>query len=445
MIKYLFIVINSLSLFFLSLFSGGSVSVTSNIPATMVVGQEVTIELKLAKPGIEGFSRLQLELPEGLSIKDAESKDADYSYSAGVAKWAWAAPPSGDEVAIKVTLEANGNAGTKTIQAKFSYVENNVKQVVEMTPVEVSIKADASKPGAMTMATTNSEPPGNIAVERLITKVSDSEYLVTLKIKKGLTKGFAKYSDDITDNLTVKAVKTDGSSFSLSDGKLKFVWVNVPEKEELEISYTVSGNLSAGVDLNGEYSYLEANQSKKYKLDPEKIPASAAPAPSQEKPVTNLPEETQKEAPKETVAAAETKTETQAPAETNTEAKTETKSEEPAERLSTDVSKTGPDAVTERKDGAARFAVQIGAFLKTSSAERLKKQFRISEPVNSEMQDGMSKYTVGSHQIYKNARTHKDLMRDMKGVKGAFVVAYSGAKRITVQEALMMTNQKWFK
>jgi hypothetical protein len=445
MIKYLFIVINSLSLFIFGLFSGdNSVTVTSTIPASMAVGQEMTIELKVSKGSMNGFAKLQLDLPEGIIVKDAESKDADYSFSAGVAKWVWAMLPADNEIVIKVVLEASGEAiGTRTINAKYSYVDNNVKQVIEMTPAEVNVLIagssvaaklpDSEAPAAantMAAASSNSEPPGKISVERIVSKVNESEYLVTLKIKKGLTKGFAKYSDDVIEQVTAKAGKTDGSSFSTADGKIKFVWVNVPEKDELEVSYTMTGNFNTAVVLNGEYSYLEENQSKKYKLAPETISPSVAQtsAPVQDKPDTNLPVVSKEEA-----AATEAK-------------QPEDKKEEPAEQLSTDVAPKIQPAVTEKKEGNTNFVIQIGAFTsgKTDAAS-LKKNFKITEAIKSEMQDGYSKFMIGSHAEYKDARYHKEVVRDVYGIKSAFVVAYSGNKRITVQEALMITNQKWFK
>ena len=74
MIKYLFIVINSLVFFVFGLFNGDNgITVTSNIPANMAAGQEVAIELKVNKGGMNGFAKLQLELPEGITIKESET------------------------------------------------------------------------------------------------------------------------------------------------------------------------------------------------------------------------------------------------------------------------------------------------------------------------------------------------------------------------------------
>ena len=61
------------------------------------------------------------------------------------------------------------------------------------------------------------------------------------------------------------------------------------------------------------------------------------------------------------------------------------------------------------------------------------------------MQGGFSKFMIGDHAEYKNARNHREKVRDGNKVASAFVVAYNIGKRITVQEALMISNQKWFK
>lgn len=428
MIKYLFILINSLCLFLWSLFNGDPVTVSASFPAIMTAGQEVSIELKVNKGAMNGFARLQLDLPEGITIKQSEDKGSEYSYDNNIAKWVWAAQPEDNEIVIKLTVQASETtSGAKTINARFSYVEDNNKQVVEMEPLTVSVvgpnanAADTSRHN-MPMATSNSEPPGKISAERSITKISDTEYHVTLKIKKGITRGFAKYSDNAFDQVIVKALKTDGSSFSIADGKIKFVWVNVHEKDELEISYAMTGNFNKEVTLEGEYSYLENNQSKKYTLSPEKL--SPATAQKEEKPETNLPAVT-----KENTSVTETKQ--------------EEKKQEPAESLSTDV--PAPTVKPNTSD-KTNFAIQIGAFTNPNvSASFLKQRFKIADNIRSEMQGGYSKFVVGSHAEYRDARYHKEAIKDINGIKSAFVVAYAGGRRITVQEALMATNQKWFK
>ena len=498
MIKYLFILVNAFTVFLFSLFGGDNgITVSGNIPKTITAGQEVPIELKVTKGSMSGFAKLQLELPEGLTLKEGDNRGANFSYADGIAKWVWASLPSESDIIVKATLVASSAAsGAKTIGAKYSYVENNAKQVVEMTPIEITIEAGSganavnttnvtttptettSTNNTTTAATTNTEsstssnkePAGKVTVIRTITKgASDAEYIVNLKVQKGATRGFARYSDDLPAGLTAKAISTDGSSFSVADGKVKFVWVSVLLKDELELSYSLTAKTSVYATLKGEYSYLEDNQSKKYALPAEQLAITIAEAVANTTPTTTTepantvvttptvavvtPTET---AVTPTVAVT---TPTEAVATTTTAAvtptenvavvtPTETPSNTTNNNTTTNENNTTNTIVenTTKQEGNVNYMVQIGAFTNGNvTASVLKRQFRISEDIKSEMQGGFSKFMVGSHNEYRGARDQRERVRNNNGVKGAFVVAYNQSKRITVQEALMISNQKWYK
>jgi len=466
MIKYLFILINSLSFFIYSLFSGdGGITVTSNIPKNITPGKEVQVEIKINKGSQSGFAKMQLELPEGLNINELDSKGANFSFVDGIAKWVWSSLPMDNEIIIKFNLVADaGASGIKTVAGKYSYVENNGKQVVEMDPVEVTIgegaagntnaantQTTAQTPSTTTNSTTtavntattennnqnpiqpntNSEPSGNITVQRTIAKGNvEGEYVVNLKVNKGLTKGFARYSDDLPADMSAKAGKTEGASFSVSDGKIKFVWVAVPEKEELDLSYTITG-VNKSINLDGEYSYLEQNQSKKYLLPVETITVASPQTAN-----TNTATETN-------TLTANTSTET--PVNTNTTSEGTVKTNTTTTETPT-VTGSQPNETFTKKEGNVNYMVQIGAFTNSAvGTSRLSKKFNISEKIKSEMQGGFSKFMVGDHPEYKKARDHREKVRDVNKVATAFVVAYNTGKRITVQEALMISNQKWYK
>ena len=68
--------------------------------------------------------------------------------------------------------------------------------------------------------------------------------------------------------------------------------------------------------------------------------------------------------------------------------------------------------------------------------------YGISENIRSEMNSGLTKFMVGKFMEYRLARNHRETVKG-KGVNGAFVTAYNGPVRITVQEALMISSQKW--
>ncbi|MBA3665752.1 MAG: hypothetical protein H0W61_16335 [Bacteroidetes bacterium] len=462
MIKYLFILINSLSLFLYSLFSNdGGTTITNNFPSSIKPGQTINVEIKIAKGSMSGFAKMQLDLPPGISVNEIDNKGATFSYVEGIAKWLWASLPAENEIVLKLSLIADPFApqGKTVIGGKYSYVENSDKKVIEMAPVDITIgEAGAVSDNNTNTSTTptvstqntnvtatssetptntggkatnnqnsNREPDGNITVQRTIIKGGgEGEYTINLKVNKGATKGFARYSDDLPASLGARAGKTEGASFSVADGKIKFVWVAVPEKEILELSYTIIG-VSAPVVLHGEYSFLEQNQSKKYELPAETISPEAHSTANTE---TTIPTNT-------TSAVAVTENSTN----TNT-----TSNSGNAANNSTQTASTQTTETSARKDGNISYHVQIGAFTNSAvSANRLKRKFSISEKIQSEFQGGFSKFMVGSHGEYKAARDHREKIKATNHVASAFVVAYNTGKRITVQEALMISNQKWFK
>lgn len=477
MIKFLIISFNAILFFLIGIFTNADgISVSGNFPKNMQPGSEVEIEVTVTKGGLGGFAKLQLEMPEGFTATEVDSKGGNFSFAPGIVKWVWPALPSDNEVVVKFKLKAdNSLSGAKTIGGKFSYVENNAKQVVEMPPVEIiinnegapiadntSVPSSTETPATPTptqasetpsMASTptptnppveenkemtpptpttslNDEPPGNITVTRYIKPGSNpDEHLIEMKISKGSIKGFAKYTDELPAGYTAKSVNTSESSFSVADGKVKFVWVTLPSQEEVIISYLLSGRSQSLVNLTGEFSYLANDQSKKFIMQLVTLPNTPSAEVVAENSNTTTATPTPTEVPTNTVVP-EVATNTTVPSNPDNNNNTENTDPNPP--------------VTENRSGDINYRVQIGAFANSAvTSQLLSRKFGVKDNIISEMQAGLNKFMVGNHPEYKSAHDHRETIKP--AINSAFVVAYNGAKRITVQEALMLTNQKWFR
>ena len=93
------------------------------------------------------------------------------------------------------------------------------------------------------------------------------------------------------------------------------------------------------------------------------------------------------------------------------------------------------------------YRVQISASHKQVNANtHFNSAYKFSEEkVYVENHEGWIKYVVGSHDIYKSARDRRNQLTANYTFPGPFVTAYNEGERVTVQEALMISNQKWLK
>ncbi|MEO6904363.1 MAG: hypothetical protein ABI315_14580 [Bacteroidia bacterium] len=478
MLKLAALLFNSLVLLIYQAFFADVITVTQKIPPSTKPDTEFTVEITIVKGSVIGFAKLQQDLPAGFTAVEDETKGAAFTFSNQSVKFIWMSLPSDQEFKIRYKIKVAADvAGDKIIAGKFSYVSDNVKQTVDIEPSTISIgdgktlavakpttpppivadkqlstipsvtptlneEAQTAKPMVVetgtpvmteTTPTTASVNTDNSPVKciRKIPSTVSSNFTVELTINKGNMLGFAKLVDVLPDGLTATIGDAKGASFTFVDQKVKFVWVTMPTSSEFKISYNVTALPAANGSrsIDGAFSFIENDETKKIAVPPSRFVvdvatnAMAAVAAKKDTVVSNnmvaakiIPKKNPEKVIEETIKA-----------ETAT-ANTQT--------LSAKVIPT--------PQGDINYRIQIAALHRAIEAKKLEDRYHLDQTVNTEMAQGFTKYTVGQHKEYLKARNARELVKS-KGVVGPFVTAYNTGKRITVQEALMITSQQWYK
>jgi hypothetical protein len=478
MLKYLLLILNFFILFVAPTFQAvDTVNVSNAHPAVAKPGSSFTVEVTVKKGAVGGFAKLQEELPVGLTASAGEGKGGTFTFVDQKVKFVWVSLPADAEfkISYKVTVAPDA-AGSKTFGGTFSYLENNESRKFNITAGSVMVSNDpnaalaaaapeptpaptpeasptpAPEPtAAETPATTPSSsetpspspneavgsnpvtaPTNGVEIIRTMPAtipLSQKEFVVELLVKKQKINGFAKIQDDLPEGFTATAMETKGATFSFASQKVKFVWMSLPPSEEFKISYkiTVDPGATGTKSIDGLFSFLDNSESKKYIIPTASIGLGGAATPEMAKenpkPESNpigQAADTAKAQPKVAKSAGRTKSgESNGPA----------------------VSKLAniPTPVS-----GIEFKIQVSAAKKEISnpSDFFKNTYNFTESVNAEMHEGWHKYTSGSFPYYVKAH---DFRNDAwgKGIKGSFVVAYNSGTRITVQEALLITKQKW--
>ena len=436
MIKQLILLVQVLGLFFYQLIFTGDLTVTQKIPNSMTQGAGATVEITINKDDITGFAKIQQTLPEGFSAELIDTKGATFSFKENIVKFIWMSLPAENEITISYKIIPNANTvGDFTLGGKFSFISESERKNIEIPVANFSVVSAEPIVAETTHEDPIVEEPVTpevyIICNRSIENTGAGKFEVIVEINKQGIEGFAKITEEIPSGFSATEIDAKGGIFSFKENEAKVLWMAIPKDEKFTISYQIEADAkteNSNYNISGYVSFLKNDITSKYDLDLSSFNYIA------EEPVV---EETAIEDAIMSDAVVE------APVVESSEIEGPVVEvpvvEEPVAEELTNKNIT---AVPSPETGVS-YKVQVGAGHKTVATNYFAAKFNLKDNVNTINHEGWIKYLVGSFTEYKGARDKRNIVRNK--VKRAFVTAYNSGKRITVQEALMISNQKWYK
>lgn len=459
MIKSILFLVNFFGVLLLGIFTAEDVNVENNLPESMAPGSKKLVQLVIKKDQIQGFSKLELTLPYGFNITPVDLKGASFTFTAQKAKFVWMTIPTEADFTVTYYLESSENMeGNYSINGIFSYVKENKRVDINIPPKSVFVNramAPEVDEIAQTMPQVKIEPELiEMVCERTISKVTDSEYIITLQVRNNIIKDFGKILETVPNNCKTEKITDEGAVVTQDKNTIKFVWFETPQTTTFEVSYKILC-LSPTIQpvITGQLSYVAngnpisldiiqgasttgdvvASNTPTKTEDPK--PTVTEPTKTIDEPIATLPE-VKVNVPTETKTNV-TKAETGTPKSTTNE--TTVTSENKKE------TKVPVTSIPEPEIGIT-YKVQIMAAHKVVNKTYLKQKFSFEDQFNIENHEGWVKYTTGKFAEYKQARdAREEITQKHSGLPGPFVTAYNQGERITVQEALLLTSQQWYK
>lgn len=349
-------------------------------PTSVAPGGTFIVKIKIHKGDITGFARIQEVLPDGFTAEAVETQEAIFSFADQKIKFLWMSLTTDPDYEVSYRVKvADDASGAPKIEGNFVYMVNNETIKQEIMASTITISTDAP---------------------------SSPEVVAPKETEKSVT--------EQTTTQTEEQTTTTGEENNQAD-------IDAAKKQEEE-----NARLAQAAEEQNraeEQKRIQAEIAAKNKAEEEKRIQEKAEAAAQS---NREAEEREREKEKER----EQQRQEQASREQASASKKSTSSA---------IISNTPSPSTE-----LNYRVQIAA-IRTSvnASEYFAKRYKVHENIFSETHEGWNKYTVGGYSTYRDAKEKRHAVNQDYGIKGPFVTAYNESKRITVQEALMISNQQW--
>lgn len=440
MIKPLILLFDFLVLAFVSLFSGPLISIEHKVPHLMVQGKKSEIQVVITKGVTEGFAKLDIQIPAGFVATASDTKGASFTFSENQARFIWMSLPLDESFTISYFLETMQSSGTFNISGRFSFIDDNVRRdheieaksfVVQMEAVAASEKNAIPSMPSMPLAA------GPMQCMRSISKMSDTEFKVELKIANSELTGFAKILETLPQHCKAEKISDAGAVVTIDAGTIKFVWFDIPKIPEINVSYRMTFLTPQDGEpaITGKLSYIKNNTPMDLAVESAGMSTEPLATNTDQGHTHNTQTEPQKTNNAEVVY---TDPKTEVKPESKPEPKPEPKINQPKNENKT--ATTTPDPET-----GLSYKVQILAAHRVVGKAYFAAVHNYGEKFSVENHEGWVKYTTGKFSEYRQARDERERLKNAYStLPGPFVTAYSNGDRITVQEALLISKQQWY-
>ena len=371
----------------------GGVVVEGRLDSPPSPGMSTAFTIGITKGGLEYFGRILISLPKDCRLRPKQLHGGGITYDEerSIAVISWLKLPEPDQFELLLDLEVSPNAapGPRSIEWDFSFIRNNDRVTLRPAPFHFEVVPQPGHSTSPTVAETRTSDRNPAVVAPLQTGVFPQALRSITPLRDGGAEVRITISN-LPEGGFVKLVEKmpQGCAVEVVSGGGSVSQITGEEARFLWFDYQKAGSLIYQVkhcslsnfgSIIGVLSFIEGDNPRE--IDVIQIEG--------ELPTVPIP----------------------------------------------------PDLAT--SGGDVSFGVQVAATKKAVVTDYFKQRLDFRLPLSMEEDAGWVKYLNGSFTDYREARDHREAINARHAFIGPFVVARKRGRRISVQEALMLTGQEW--
>ena len=361
-----------------------------NSVSTTSIGLETPYSIRIQTDEIVGLTQLVFQIPTGLSVSIIDDQNAQVTFGDKHISLLWS-DLNTDEIFVNLTLSPETGFTAGEITPTITYIDNGDR--VDVTLDKTSIEVFSNN-------NTLDQTSNGISCSRNITQEEDGVTRIDLTIEGKAFDGFLKITEHLPANCIVEISDNGNSIAEEKDGVLNFVWFDTKDEVPTQVSYKLLGCSTGSLHkLFGEIRYAFGNTEFSQDI------ADLTPNFLEGDVLLNNSQIADDSAP-------------------------------------IVLNKTNTSKAMTPDNGVA-YRVQLLAGHNDVSRNWISTRFNYNGSADSERHEGWVKYTTGSFPAYQLARNERENINNTHHFPQPFVTAYYLGERITVEEALVISQQDW--